>query len=1138
MSNFSILATFGIDGGSAKKGLDGLGDAFGKFGKAAVAAVGAAMIACAAAVAKFAQESITKFVAFEKGMFEVFTLLPGMSEEAMGDMEEDVKKLAKELGILPEKIIPALYQAISAGVPKENVFDFLRTAGKAAIGGVTDIETAVDGLSSVVNSYGADVLSVERASHLMFSGVKLGKTTFEELSGALFQVVPIAKAMGIGFDQVTAALTTMTSQGIPTSVATTQLRSAIQALAAPSEGAIKTMSALGININDLEETMTSEPGGLVKAMSMVVNAADGNKMALREMFGSVEALNAVLVLTDKGAGKFNETLTEMNASVGADQVAFEKMEKSTDQVLNKLKASWEVAMLDVGKALAPVLLELLPHLQALIQEIVKLPWAETAKWLVSFLRNDVIPGLKALFKILKTLYIFGKSFFDLIIASLLTLFYACKSTFDGIWGLTKTLGSLIFALLNSVWQLVYATLDVIATVLKAIVNTISESLKIVWEIIKGLGLQIWGWMKKIAAWLWLPVKILSDVLTSLGEALTDFAKWVLGLGERILSGILKIFKSITDTFMSLVKVITNPLSMENWKALGKNIIGIFGSLYDGAVAIVKSIFGVFGKLFDKIGTLWNKLKKKVGLSVKETNDTVKAANAENVKNYKETTAAITQSIDAVGENWDDTASDIKKTVGDAAGSAGDSWKDFGKTAKSSLADVSKSMTSSMTAIGAEFKGFNDGVVDGAKEISKTWADVPKAAAAANLAAVGQISEAQKEQTKGQEKVNTEIAKSTPLLMETLVKMGNSVELQRSLVGLTQEQTSALLKTVAQLVAVKKGMVDVNDLANSIKVAIGDQAEKHKDIAPILATLLSSGKEQAVAAAAVTTTTQKTTDVSKTLTSLSEEQLVALEKQKNLQGILGSMSKEQKHQIMLQAAARVNINDRTVTQGILERALIEAGEKKTSQERVNLDILGKAAKQVGKHTDLIKTQKQAYMAIGAEILTAHDILVLAGGVQKDMNTTASNFKLTPEFVKMLETTKKTADKAVLIKGVCADLNFQNKLGKTPVQQVVPAQTAMKAVTATAKKASLTNPKGVPLNAQVIAANKEAQALNATLNAGPLGKGFPVNVNADLSSINGLVLSLVDGMRIQIQQTTVIHQDLVTINQTLKGKFVNQ
>ena len=128
----------------------GLGDASKKTsswganlaGIAGKAALGV-MAAAGTAIAAVGVAGVKEFVGFQNSMNEVFTLLPGMSADAMGQMQGDVKNFAKEFGVLPSETIPALYQAISAGVPKDNVFDFLEVAQKAARGGVTSLETAV-----------------------------------------------------------------------------------------------------------------------------------------------------------------------------------------------------------------------------------------------------------------------------------------------------------------------------------------------------------------------------------------------------------------------------------------------------------------------------------------------------------------------------------------------------------------------------------------------------------------------------------------------------------------------------------------------------------------------------------------------------------------------------------------------------------------------------------------------------------------------------------------------------------------------------------------------------------------------------------------------------------------------------------
>ena len=134
---------------------------------------------------------------YEKSLAEVRTISTSLSQEGFQQLSEDVQDLSREMGIATTQSIPALYQAVSRSVPPENLIDFLRTASKAAIGGITELDVAVTGLTNVMNIYGADVISAAKASDLIFTTVRLGGTTFDELARGLYDVLPAAVSAGV-----------------------------------------------------------------------------------------------------------------------------------------------------------------------------------------------------------------------------------------------------------------------------------------------------------------------------------------------------------------------------------------------------------------------------------------------------------------------------------------------------------------------------------------------------------------------------------------------------------------------------------------------------------------------------------------------------------------------------------------------------------------------------------------------------------------------------------------------------------------------------------------------------------------------------------------------------------------------------
>ncbi|RLD18804.1 MAG: phage tail tape measure protein [Bacteroidetes bacterium] len=381
-----LFVEIGADTSGLEKSLDGAEKQVNKFSnsvKKTGAAIGAGMskagkglttgvtLPLAAAGAGFVALS-SKAANFENQMNEVFTLLPGISQTAMDAMSADVLAFSKEMGVLPSETVPALYQAISAGVPKENVFDFMTIASKASIAGVTELETTVDGITSVVNKYGSDVVSAREASDLMFTAVKLGKTNFEELSKSLFNVTPTAANLGVEFGTVTAALASMTAQGTPTTVATTQLRQMLVELSKQGTTTSETFkNVAGVGFKEY----IAQGGNVQGALKLIEQAASDTGVGLQDMFGSVEAGNAALALTGKGAEGFANNIAAMAGSAGATEEAFTTMDKGASRSMEKLRAEFSATMIDIGNEFIPILKDdLLPvfrdDIAPLLKEVV------------------------------------------------------------------------------------------------------------------------------------------------------------------------------------------------------------------------------------------------------------------------------------------------------------------------------------------------------------------------------------------------------------------------------------------------------------------------------------------------------------------------------------------------------------------------------------------------------------------------------------------------------------------------------------------------------------------------------------------------------------------------------------------------
>lgn len=342
--------------------------AFGAFQKIALASAAAG----AAAVLGLGVASLKMAADFDKGMREVNSIAK-LSESAFKQLEKDTLAFSKQMGIAANEVVPALYQALSAGVPTDNVFEFMRVAGEAAIGGVTTLETAVDGLTSVVNAYGAADLSAARAADIMFKAVELGKTTFEELSMNLADVVPTAVAAGVSFQEVAAAIATLTVQGIRTTIATTGLNQALVELQKPMPPLAALMEKAAKKIGAADgsfKSMKASGASLETILLALEDAAAEMGLSLQQVFSSVEASRVVLSLTGKNAETAAKQFDQVTNSTGSARAAFEELNKSAARQFEMLKTKITATMIELGTKAIPLVISGLEKLNALFPTMV------------------------------------------------------------------------------------------------------------------------------------------------------------------------------------------------------------------------------------------------------------------------------------------------------------------------------------------------------------------------------------------------------------------------------------------------------------------------------------------------------------------------------------------------------------------------------------------------------------------------------------------------------------------------------------------------------------------------------------------------------------------------------------------------
>lgn len=287
-------------------------------------------ISAATAFAQAAKSSYEFEKEFRKNMLEVATISTQVTDDMTGFMNQ-VMSITQEIPIKAPEAAKALYSIVSAGHDGADGMKILEVSAKAAVGGLTETETAADAITTILNAYKMSAEEAGTVSDQLFTTVRLGKTTFGELGASIAQVAPIAAAYGISIDQVLGAVASLTKQGTPTAQAMTQIRAAIQGTA----GELGDAAFQGRTFQE--------------ALQLIYEKAGGSASKMKEMLGTDEGLAATLALTGKNAKAAANDLGELQGSLGATEAAFEKMADAADNQLTLLANNVQAYLRPMGE---------------------------------------------------------------------------------------------------------------------------------------------------------------------------------------------------------------------------------------------------------------------------------------------------------------------------------------------------------------------------------------------------------------------------------------------------------------------------------------------------------------------------------------------------------------------------------------------------------------------------------------------------------------------------------------------------------------------------------------------------------------------------------------------------------------------
>ncbi|MDR2500665.1 MAG: phage tail tape measure protein, partial [Treponema sp.] len=269
--------------------------------------------------------------------------LTGQTTESLRGLEKELLAVGGASVAGPNAIADAYYN-IASGVGNVEVrMDTLKAAVALAESGQASLGSATSGLISVVNAYGTSAENITGMSDVFFQTVRKGVGSLDGFVSAMSSVAGLSASVGVGFDELGAAMAFVTAKGQTESVAATQLKAAMISFMKPTSEMSDALASMGISSGS---AMIQEYG-LADSLDMLKKALGGNQDAMAKALGSTEALQAAIALTAEDYTAFAKSYGE--GLDGATAAGLEAQVLSYEAKVARLQSASDALQIGIGE---------------------------------------------------------------------------------------------------------------------------------------------------------------------------------------------------------------------------------------------------------------------------------------------------------------------------------------------------------------------------------------------------------------------------------------------------------------------------------------------------------------------------------------------------------------------------------------------------------------------------------------------------------------------------------------------------------------------------------------------------------------------------------------------------------------------
>jgi TP901 family phage tail tape measure protein len=287
----------------------------------------------------------------------------GESARNIAMVRQGMLTMAGQVGIAAIGLAKGMYTVESAGYHGAAGLIVLKAAAQGAKDEGADLATVANAVTDALTDYHLKASDAANVTSQLVTAVGFGKTTFQDFSGAMSIVLPLASSLHLKLADVTGVMAEMTSHGISANEAGQQIANTMRHLAVPTATMQKEFGLLGISSTEINTKMgTVGLGGTLQWLDGVARKGASGigqtyNQALSKTLGSASGLQVALTTTGKNADATNKAIKgigKASADAHGDVKGFADVQKTMGQQWAELVAGAQSLAIAFGTVLLPM----------------------------------------------------------------------------------------------------------------------------------------------------------------------------------------------------------------------------------------------------------------------------------------------------------------------------------------------------------------------------------------------------------------------------------------------------------------------------------------------------------------------------------------------------------------------------------------------------------------------------------------------------------------------------------------------------------------------------------------------------------------------------------------------------------------